>query len=75
MTGSREDLYGSLKLAITNYFGVRNVLAKNVWTKHFGSDLYLGLYAENYEPFSVKYWEVGRFEDSLLVRLQQATRH
>ena len=44
-------------------------------TKHFGSDLYLGLYAENYEPFSVKYWEVGRFVDSLLERLQQATRH
>ena len=55
MTGSREDLYGSLKLAITNYFGVRNVLAKNFWTKHFGCDLYLGLDAEDYEPFSVKY--------------------
>ena len=45
------------------------------WTKKFGSDLHLGLYAENYEPFPVKYWKVGRFGDSLLVRLQQATRH
>ena len=44
-------------------------------TKHFGSDLYLGLNAENYKLFSVKYWEVGRFVDSLLERLQQATRH
>ena len=26
-------------------------------------------------PFPVKYWEVGRLGDSLLVRLQQATRH
>ena len=43
--------------------------------KNFGRDLYLGLYAENYEPFSVMYWEVGRFGDSLLVCLQQATRH
>ena len=43
--------------------------------KNFGRDLYLGLYAENYEHFSVKYREVGRFGDSLLVRLQQATRH
>ena len=43
--------------------------------KKFGRDLYLGLYAENYEPFSVKYCEVARFGDSLLVRLQRATRH
>ena len=77
MTGSREDLHGSLKLAIRNYFGVRNFLANYSLDKlkHFGSVLYLGLYAENYELFSVKYWEVGRFVDSLLVRLQQATRH
>ena len=27
MTGGREDLHGSLKLAIENYFGVRNFLA------------------------------------------------
>ena len=60
MTGSCEDLHGSLKLAISNYFG---------------SDLYLGLYAGNYEPFFVKYWEVGHFGDSRLVRLQQVTRH
>ena len=72
MTGSHERL----KLAIRNYFGVRNFLANYfVDKKNFGRDLYLGLYAENYEPFSVKYWEVGRFEVSLLVRLQQATRH
>ena len=75
MTGSREDLHGSLRLAIRNYFVVRNFLANYFWTKHFGSNLYLGFYVENYEPFSVKYWEVGRFGDSLLVRLQQATRH
>ena len=75
MTGSREDLHGSLKLAIKNYFGVRNFLANFFWTDHFGSDFNLGLYAGNYEPSSVKYWDVGRFGDSLLVRLQQATRH
>ena len=27
MTGSRKDLHASLKLAIENYFGVRNFLA------------------------------------------------
>ena len=69
MTGSREDLHGSLKFVLEIFWRTIS------WTKHFGSDLYLGLYAENYEPFSVKYWEVGRFGDSLLVRLQQATRH
>ena len=58
MTGIREDLHGSLKLAIRNYFSVRNFLANFFLTKHFGSDLYLGLYVDNYEPFSVKYWEV-----------------
>ena len=50
MTGSREDLHGSLKLAITNYFRVRNFLANYFLAKHFGSDFYPGLYAENYEP-------------------------
>ena len=76
VTGSREDLHGSLKLAIENYFGVRKFSGELFCgQKHFDRNIYLGLYAENYEPFSVKYWKVGRFGDSLLVRLQQATRH
>ena len=71
MTGSREDLHGSLKLAIGNYQWLEMFWRTMFWTKRCD----LGLYAENYEPFSVKYWEVGRFGDSPLVRLQQATRH
>ena len=73
MTGSREDLNGIFKLAIRNYQWLEFFWRTIFWTKHFGNDL--GLYAENYEPFSVKYWEVGRFGDSPLVSLQQATRH
>ena len=66
MTGSREDLHGSLKLAIRNYRWLEIFWRTIFWAKRCD----LGLYAENYQPFSVKYWEVGRFGDSPLVRLQ-----
>ena len=35
VTGSREDLYGSVELAIRNYFGVRNFLANYFLDKTF----------------------------------------
>ena len=52
---------------------IKHLLQSSQWfsvnchivTKKFAKDRYLELYAENYEPFSVKYWKVGPFGDSL----------
>ena len=35
MTGGREDLHGSVKLAIRNYFGVKKFLANYFFDKTF----------------------------------------